>query len=203
MSTSVFLFLLISVPLNDGFIILDGPGYDNVAADRFLIVCGVDTIYKKNDGSRKSTDLGSELLNTEIEYLFRVDVGHSLDSTIQVPIAAFEEYCPGNGSGSGEHSMEEHVPTDILNIQEQWKLFSVSFPYEVSIEKIGAEIGTGSAYESKAGGGGEEKGDQQKVYTALASVLVMSSRTAKQSSLVLIQQSGKVYVSVLCYVCRV
>ena len=103
-------------------------------------------------------------------------------------------------------SMEEHVPTDILNIQEQWKLFSVSFPYEVSIEKIGAEIGTGSAYESKAGGegrGGEEKGDQQKVYTALASVLVMSSRTAKQSSLVFIQQSGKVYVSVLCYACRV
>ena len=218
------------MPLNDGFIILDGPGDDNVAADRFLIVCGVDTISKKNDGSRKSTDLGSELLNTEIEYLFRVDVGHSLDSTIQVPIAAFEEYCPGNGSGSGEHSMEEHVPTDILNIQEQWKLFSVSFPYEVSIEKIGAEIKTGSAYESKAGGGrgggegrggggegrggeggggggegrgGEEKGDQQKVYTALASVLVMSSRTAKQSSLVLIQQSGKVYVSVLCYVCRV
>ena len=155
MSTSVFLFLLISVPLNDGFIILDGPGDDNVAADRFLIVCGVDTIYKKNDGSRKSTDSGSELLNTEIEYLFRVDVGHSLDSTIQVPIAAFEEYCPGNGSGSGEHSMEEHVPTDILNIQEQWKLFSVSFPYEVSIEKIRAEIKTGSAYESKAGGGRE------------------------------------------------
>ena len=190
------------------------PGNDNLASDRFLIVCGDDEVLKRNpthnheNNSRcESTNLGSELLNSEMSFLYRVDVGYSLVSTFQIPIASFEEQCPN----CGENSLKEHVPTDTMNIPEQWKLFSVSFPCEVSNGKNSEQNEAQSTNEFKAEqggggggiGGGGETGDQDGVSTAMASVLVMSSRTAKQSSLVLIKQSGLIcmisYKSVFVY----
>ena len=225
-------FLIISLLPNDGFIILELPGNDNLAADRFLIVCGGDEIFKQNpthnheNKSRcESTALGSELLNSEMAFLYRVDVGFSLVSTFQIPIVSFEEHCPNYETNCGENSLKEHVPADTMNITEQWRLFSVSFPCEVSIVEFAERNDAQCAEEFKAergigigggreGGGGGEMGDQDRVSTVMASVLVMSSRTAKQSSLVLIQQSGKIcvisyksvclctfpHVRVLCYV---
>ena len=156
-------------------------------SDRFLVVCVADNPHKNNleysgesNNRRNSTELRSKFLKSEANYLFRVDVGRSLFSQIQIPIDAFEEHSPEKKIRSGEHSLQKNIPIDIMNIPEQWKLFKVSFSYKVVISSP-------SPIQERS----ERETELESGSTAAASAVIMSSRIAAQSSLILIQQSGQ------------
>ena len=131
----------------------DKPNVPCGVSDRFLAVYGKN---ESNNDNRDNVDDSS----SEHTYLFRVDVGLSLQSDMNIPI---------------EIEIFEEQINDLKNIPEQWRLFSASFPQLVETD--------GEEGVRKEG----EDGDETLSVTAI----IMSSRVADQSSLILLNSSGQ------------